>query len=145
NGVTTHLFPYDPPGDHYAEMIPRNDATGLFAMGTFCESGLAHLSFSLDFINRVGVANIQAYRQPLIEKARKELPAMGFEPLTPEDSTSALLAYAKKDARELMGKTLTEAKVKITLSRHRFRVSPSVFNTMADIDRALDVLSKFKA
>jgi selenocysteine lyase/cysteine desulfurase len=143
NGVTTHLYPYDPPGAHYAEMIPRNDATGLFAMGTFNELGLAHLSYSLDFINRVGVDKIQAYRQPLVDKARIEIEKMnkGFEPMTPDDCTSALVAFAYPDARTKLQKLMTDAKVRITLSRNRFRLSPSVFNTMADIDRALDVLS----
>lgn len=138
----THLFPYDPPGTSYASMAPRKDATGLFAMGTFCETGLAHLSYSLDFINRVGVASIQAHRQPLIDKARIEIARMnkGFEPMTPDDSTSALVAFAYKDAREKLSKTMQDANVRITLSRHRFRLSPSVFNTMADIDRVLNVL-----
>lgn len=138
----THLFPYDPPGTSYATMAPRKDATGLFAMGTFCETGLAHLSYSLDFINRVGVDKIQAYRQPMIDKARVEIVRMNknFEPLTPDDSTSALVAFSYKDAREKLSKTMQDAKVRITMSRHRFRLSPSVFNTMADVDRVLNVL-----
>lgn len=145
-GVTTHLFPYDPPGTHYAEMIPRNDATGLFAMGTFNELGLAHLAYSLDFINRVGVDKIQAYRQPMVDKLRIEVAKMNkaFEPMTPDDCTSALVAFSLQDARNKLQKTMADAKVRITLSRHRFRFSPSVFNTMADVDRALDVLSSVK-
>jgi len=37
---------------------------------------------------------------------------------------------------------LKAAKVQITLSRNRFRVSPSVFNTMDDIERLLAALPR---
>ena len=141
--IQTHLHPYDPPGAGFADTTSRADATGLFAMGTFCETGLAHLAYSLDFINRIGVDRIQAYRQPLVDKARIEIPKLNpaFEPLTPDDCTSALVAFACPDARTRLQKIMADAKVRITLSRNRFRISPSVFNTMADIDRVLDVLS----
>jgi selenocysteine lyase/cysteine desulfurase len=145
-GVVTHLYPYDPPGQKHAELTPRNDATGLFAMGTFNEIGLAHLSYSLPFINRVGVDRIQAWRQPMMDKLRTEIPKLNkaFEPMTPDDCKTALVAFALPDARTKMQKLVTDAKLRITLSRNRFRLSPSVFNTMADIDRALDVLSSVK-
>lgn len=145
-GVVTHLYPYDPPGTKHAELTPRSDATGLFAMGTFNEAGLAHLSYSLPYITRVGVDRIQAYRQPMMDKLRIEIPKLNkaFEPMTPDDCTSALVAFALPDARTKLQKVMADAKVRITLSRNRFRLSPSVFNTMADVDRALDVLSGVK-
>jgi selenocysteine lyase/cysteine desulfurase len=36
---------------------------------------------------------------------------------------------------------LDRAKVKISLSHNRFRLAPSVFNDMADIDRLVQALS----
>jgi selenocysteine lyase/cysteine desulfurase len=142
-GVVTHMYPFDPPGARHADLTARSDATGLFAMGTFSEIGLAHLSYSLPYLNRVGVDRIQAYRQPMVNKARIEIGKMnkGFVPMTPDDCTSALVAFGYPDAREKMQKLVTDAKLRITLSRNRFRLSPSVFNTMADIDKALDVIS----
>ena len=44
------------------------------------------------------------------------------------------------DARKKLGPRLKEAKLRLTTSSNRFRVSVSVFNDMHDIDRLLTVL-----
>lgn len=138
---SSHAYPYDPPGDEFFETGARDDATGLFAMGTYSNTGVAHLDWSLDYLTRRGVANIQAWRQPLIEKARREMPRLGFEPLTPEDSTGPLIAWARENARADLHERMQAAGVQVSLSRHRLRISPSVFNSEADIDRVLEALS----
>ncbi|WP_203290661.1 aminotransferase class V-fold PLP-dependent enzyme [Maricaulis parjimensis] len=137
----SHAYPYDPPGDEPFETGARDDATGLFAMGTYSNTGVAHLDWSLDYLAGRGIANIQAWRQPLIEKARREMPRLGFEPLTPEDSTGPLIAWARENARADLYERLNAAGVHVSLSRHRLRISPSVFNSEADIDRVLEALS----
>lgn len=137
----SHAYPYDPPGDRPFVTRARDDATGLFAMGTFSNTGVAHLDWSLDYIQGLGVEAIQAWRQPIIERARRELPSLGFEPMTPEDSTGPLIAFAYKDARQTFGERLKRAGVQVTLGAHRLRVSASVFNTPADIDRLLEALA----
>lgn len=137
----SHAYPYDPPGDRPFVTRARDDATGLFAMGTFSNTGVAHLDWSLDYIQGLGVEAIQAWRQPIIERARRELPRLGFEPMTPEDSTAPLIAFAYKDARQTFGERLKHAGVQVTLGAHRLRVSASVFNTPADIDRLLEALA----
>lgn len=137
----SHAYPYDPPGDEPFETGARDDATGLFAMGTYSNTGVAHLDWSIDYLTRRGVANIQAWRQPLIEKARREMPRLGFEPLTPEDSTGPLIAWARQNARADLHERLQAAGVQVSLSWHRLRISPSVFNSEADIDRVLEALS----
>lgn len=137
----SHVYPYDEPGEQAFETGARDDATGLFAMGTFSNTGIAHLDWSLDFLERVGVETIQAYRQPIIERARREMPRLGFEPLTPEDSTGPLISWAREHARRDLHERLQQAGVHVSLSRHRLRISPSVFNTQADIDRVLEALA----
>jgi selenocysteine lyase/cysteine desulfurase len=138
---SSHVYPYDTPGDVAFETGARDDATGLFAMGTYSNTGVAHLDWSLDYLSRLGVENIQAHRQPLIEKARREMPALGFEPLTAEDSTGPLISWARENAYAELHERLQAAQVQVSLSRHRLRISPSVFNTEADIDRVLEALS----
>lgn len=138
---SSHAYPYDPPGGRPFVTRARDDATGLFAMGTFSNTGVAHLDWSLDYIQGLGVEAIQAWRQPIIERARRELPRLGFEPMTPEDSTGPLIAFAYKDARQTFGERLKRAGVQVTLGAHRLRVSASVFNTPADIDRLLEALA----
>ena len=137
----SHVYPYDEPGEVAFETGAREDATGLFAMGTFSNTGVAHLDWSLDYITRLGVEAIQAHRQPLIEKARREMPRLGFEPLTAEDSTGPLISWARENARADLHDRLSAAGIEVSLSRHRLRISPSVFNTEADIDRVLEALS----
>jgi selenocysteine lyase/cysteine desulfurase len=139
----SHAYPLDPPGERLFDTAPRDDAQGLFAMGTHSNTVLAHLDYSLAYLNRVGVDNIQAYRQPMIEKLRREVPALnrGFRPLTPENSTSALIGFVYPNARGVLAPLLRDANIRATVSTNRIRFSASVFNTMADIDRALEVLA----
>jgi selenocysteine lyase/cysteine desulfurase len=136
----SHAYPYDPPGPRLFETAPRPDATGLFAMGTFSNTGVAHLDWSLNYIERLTVEAIQAHRQPIIEHARRALPALGFEPMTPEDSTGPLIAFAYKDARATFRDKLGRAGVQVTLGANRLRVSASVFNTVEDVDRLVEAL-----
>lgn len=138
---SSHAHPHDPPAERPFMTRARDDATGLLAMGTFSNTGVAHLDWSLDYIERLGVANIQAHRQPIIDHARREIARLGFEPITPEDSTGPLVAFARKDARAIHGETLRKAGVQVTLGANRLRVSVSVFNTIADIERLLLALS----
>jgi selenocysteine lyase/cysteine desulfurase len=139
-GFQTHVYPFDPPGTTVADCTPRKDATGHFATGTTSGAGEAQLDYSLDFIQQLGVSNIQAHRSRLLAHARRELVRLGYQPMTPEESTGPLLTFAYRDASKLSDR-LDRAKVKITLSRNRFRIAPSVFNDMADIDRLIEALS----
>lgn len=136
----THVFPYDSPGDAVATYTSADNAAGRFAMGTISWTNLIQLEYSLAWLNRVGVAKIQEWRQPLIDKLQHELRRRGYEALTPEDSKTPMVAFAFKDARAKLSKVMSDAKVRITISRHRFRISVAVFNDAADIERVLTVL-----
>lgn len=136
----SHAYPYDAPGPMPADYAAREDATGRFAMGTTSWTGAVQLDHSLTWINRLGVDAIQQARQPLADAVQSELRRRGYEPLTPLDSRTALVAFALKDARPKLSERLTAAKVRITVSQHRFRVSLAVFNDMNDIDRLLEAL-----
>lgn len=103
--------------------------------------GVAHvLSQSLPYIRKLGVENIQAHRQPLLKRLREEMPRLGFAPLTPPESTSALISFAVKDY-EAVQQRLQKASVNARVSQRYIRVSPSVFNDMKDIDKLLEALA----
>lgn len=138
---SSHALPYDPPGDRLFVTRPRDDATGLFATATTANDGIMRLGYTLPWLERIGIERIQTWRQPIIEHARHELRRLGLEPITPEDSTSPLLAFAKRGAREAFGEKLARAGVQVALSTHRLRVSVSIFNTHDDIDRLVAALS----
>ena len=138
----THVYPLDPPGPQVADYAFENSATGAFALGTHGESVMAQLNYSLDYIYRLGVANIQAHAQTLTERLKKELPALGYPLLTPAHTATPLVAGLLADARKVLAPRLKEAKLRMTLAQNRFRVSVSVFNTMRDIDRLLSTLGR---
>ncbi len=136
----THVYPFDPPGDTIVDYAFLDNATGAFALGTYAHPVIPILHHSLDFIRRVGVADIQAHAQTLIQRLKQELPERGFKVITPAESQAPIVTCALQDARNVLGKRLSDAKVKITVSSNRFRVTPSVFNDMGDIERLLDAL-----
>lgn len=139
---TTHVFPFDPPGERTADYGYAEGAAGKFAMGTTSWTGVVQLEHSLAWIRQLGVANIQAYRQPMATAIQTELRRRGYQPMTPLDSRTPLVAFALKDARAKLGDLLAKNDIRMTVSANRFRVSLSVFNDMNDVDKLLAVLPK---
>ncbi|WP_374469956.1 aminotransferase class V-fold PLP-dependent enzyme [Phenylobacterium sp.] len=138
----THVFPYDAPGAAVADYAAQPNAAGLFGMGTTSWTGVVQLDHTLPWIRALDVGRIQAWRQPMIDAVQTELRRRGYEPLTPLDSRTPLVAFALKDARSRLRDPLAKGDVRITVSQNRFRVSVSVFNDMNDIDRLLAALPK---
>jgi selenocysteine lyase/cysteine desulfurase len=117
-----------------------NNATGRFEVGT-SGSGAQHvLAETLPYIRKIGVEKIQAHRQPFLKKLREEMPRLGFAPLTPPESTSALISFSMKDRANVVER-LKKANVNVRVAEDFLRVSPSVFNDMGDIERLLEALS----
>ena len=140
NAFQPHIYPHDPPGETIADYGFRDDATGSFALGTYAHTPIAILDHSLDYLLNVGVENIQAHAQTMIDRLKYELPARGFDVITPADSKTPMITCALANAYETIRPRMQAASVRITVSRNRFRVSPSVFNDMTDIDRLLAAL-----
>jgi len=140
SALDSHFLPGDTPSasPYTWELDPG--AAGHFEVGTPA-IGVAHvLSQSLPYIRRLGVENILAHRQPLLKRLREEMPRLGFEPLTPPESTSALISFAFKD-HEAVRQRLRKASINARLAERFIRLSPSVFNDMKDIDKLLEALA----
>ena len=140
SSMATHFLPHDPPGSEPFTFELNSDATGHFEVGSTSLGAWAALSKSIPYIRRLGVEKIEAYRQPMLQRLRKEMPALGFEAMTPADSKSALISFAAKDMGRVQER-LKRAKINARIGQHFIRLSPSVFNDTADIDRLLDALS----
>jgi selenocysteine lyase/cysteine desulfurase len=134
-----HVFPYDPPGEAVADWTPSGSAGGHFEVGTVSNTTAACLTYSLDYILKLGVENIQAHRQPLLRRLQSELPRLGFQPMTPAESLSPIVTFAREDTRELATR-LKRAHIDIAVYPHRIRVSPSVYNDESDIDKLLEAI-----
>jgi len=138
--LESHLLPGESPAPTPYTWELQSNATGHFEVGTNAIGVSLILAESLPYIRRLGVENIQAYRQPLLKRLREELPQLGFEPLTPPESTSALISFAVQDSKAVAAR-LEKANVNVRVGQHFIRVSPSVFNDMKDIDKLLEALS----
>jgi selenocysteine lyase/cysteine desulfurase len=135
-----HVYPLDPPGNDIATYAFANSATGEFALGTHGEVVMAQLNYSLDYILRLGVPNIQAHAQTLTNRLKQELPRLGYKMLTPPETTTPMVTCLMPDARKTLEPRFKEAKIRLTMAANRFRASVSVFNSMQDIERFLSVL-----
>ena len=138
--IDTHFLPYDPPGRKPLTFALNTNAAGHFEIGSQANGAWASLSMSLPYLRRLGVENIETYRQPMLRRLHQEMPRLGFEPLTPADSKSALITFAMKDAGPVQQK-LKRARINARVGRNFIRLSPSVFNEMSDIERLLSALA----
>jgi selenocysteine lyase/cysteine desulfurase len=131
-----HVYPLDPTGSVPYESVQINSVAGYFA-GSFPNLAIETVcAASIDWIQGIGVAAIEAYRQPLLRALQDGLRSRGFQVVTPQESTSPIVTFAYQDASRLSAR-LTAANVEITLRANHARISPSVFNDMADINTFL--------
>lgn len=112
-----------------------------YETGTFPNALALCSHTSLQYIERLGLANIRAHARQLTERLQKELPALGYPSVTPPGNETPIVAFELKDAAETARK-LKQAGVAATIidRERRLRLSVSVFNTHADIDRLLGAL-----
>jgi selenocysteine lyase/cysteine desulfurase len=134
-------FP-NPRGDGaITEYEYLDSALGHFAMGTESRVVASQLDASIDYLLKVGVGNIQAYRQPLIDYLQEELPSLGYAPITPRDAGSSIVSFRHKGDPEAMFNMLRAENITITVAEHYFRVALSVFNDMDDVERLVKALA----
>ena len=140
SSFTSHVYPFDPPGEDVASYGFADTATGLFALGTYSHTTIALLNASLDYIAGLGVEAIQQHAVSLTTRLKEGLQSQGYTLLTAEDCATPLVACSYQDARARLGPKLKAAGITTTVSAHRFRPSVSVFNTASDIEHFLDTI-----
>lgn len=134
-------FPNPDAGETVTEYEHMDSALGYFAMGTQANGVAAMLDYSIDYLLEVGVDRIRDYRQPLIDRLQAELPKRGYAAITPRDTRTALVSFRHDGNAEQLYNRLRDRNITVSVSQHHFRVSPSVFNDMDDIDRLISALS----
>jgi selenocysteine lyase/cysteine desulfurase len=137
----THMYPFDPPGNPPYVSSRKGGIDGIFN-GSFPPRMIeAGASISLQMLLETGIEFLQTRRQPLIEALQSTLRERGFKPYTPEGSKSPIVSFINKNS-ESLNERLAQANVTISTYSDRFRISPSFFNNMNDIDRVIDVLGR---
>jgi selenocysteine lyase/cysteine desulfurase len=101
----------------------------------------ACVSAGIDYVQALGLDKIRSHARQLTDRLQKELPPLGYKPLTPSGNETPILAFELKDAAATV-KALQTGKVTATVigNENRLRLSVSVFNTHEDIDRVVEVL-----
>jgi selenocysteine lyase/cysteine desulfurase len=139
-GIEYHPSPTDPQANTPFSYKARPDVTGFTQLGTYASAIGAALAVSIPYIQELGVANIEAHRQPLLRRLEKELPRMGYPLLTPAGSKSAIITFAHKDGPGVQ-KKLDAKRVNVRVAPYWMRIAPSVYNDMGDIERLLEALA----
>jgi selenocysteine lyase/cysteine desulfurase len=101
----------------------------------------AGVNAGIDYVNKCGLTNIRMHAQQLTDRLQKELPPLGYKPLTPIDTQTPIVAFEVKDAAATT-KMLQAGHVAGTViaNENRIRLAVSVFNNHEDIDRVVAVL-----
>ena len=136
-----HYLPSDPPASTPVTWTLHQDAGGHFEVGTYAQAAVNALAVSLPYLQRLGIENIQAHRQPLLRRLHEEMPRLGFAPITPPETPSALVAFTMTGAEQRFGERLRTANVAVSLYGDRIRISPSIFNDAQDIEVLLRTLA----
>jgi len=141
--MTGHEPPFDSVGATApVDWVFKHDATGYFEAGSIGGALGAGLAASVRYVLDLGVANIAAYRQPLLRKLRDEVPRLGFTCVTPLESTAGIITFARKNlgTSDIPAK-LDRGRVNVRVAGNWMRVSPSIYNDVADVDRLLEALA----
>src|SRR5262249_10642223 len=100
-GSVEAFYPPNLPEGEYTPISYslNNTAPGFFEPGTFDGSAVAAalLATSLNYVKSLGLANIEAHRQPMLKKLRDEVPRFGFTLVTPPESKGGNITFAKRD------------------------------------------------
>ncbi len=101
----------------------------------------ACVNAGIDYVNKLGLTNIRAHAKQLTDRLQKELPPLGYKPLTPMETQTPIVAFELKDAAATT-KMLQAGKIvgTVVANENRIRLAVSVFNTHEDIDRTIAVL-----
>jgi selenocysteine lyase/cysteine desulfurase len=140
SGYENHVFPFDITPNGAATWKPVGGTKGHFEVGTISQTTVAALSYSLPYIQRLGVENIQAHAQSLTARLQKEMPRLGYPSATPADARSSIVSFVVKDPGAVSAR-LEKGNIDVKIDQHLMRISPSVYNDRTDIDKLLEALS----
>ena len=102
--------------------------------------GAVSAQVSLRYILNLGVDRIRAHARELTDRLQREMPALGYPSITPEDNESPIVSFVVVDPDATMTR-LKQAGVHVALRfGDKMRISPSVYNNHQDLDRLLAAL-----
>jgi cysteine desulfurase/selenocysteine lyase len=120
------------------------DAATYDVFGTANFFNFMPLTASIETLLSVGIDEIVRYNDALVDRLVSGLDDERFELVSPasgpERSTLVLIRPRDRSMSRAVHETLAENGVDVALRGDKIRFSPHLYNTEADIDRALEVL-----
>lgn len=102
------------------------------------------LAAAVEYLLEIGIEAVEAHDQALVERFLAGLPPGGFDVLSPETgperSTLVLISAKEKARNRAIYNALAAAGIHVAFRAGSLRLSPHVYNTPDDIDRALAAL-----
>jgi selenocysteine lyase/cysteine desulfurase len=110
---------------------------------------------SFRYIEKLGIPNIRSNARALTDRLQREMPSLGYTPITPKGTGTPLVTFLCKDAevvRRKIGRAAETGRARISITGpnsaltvgrfgNHIRVSVSVFNNQDDVTTLLEVLS----
>jgi selenocysteine lyase/cysteine desulfurase len=138
------------------EFVTANDASRYEGLTTMPYMPGICAFQGLSYVTRLGLANIRAHAKPLTDRLQKELPKLGFTPITPIDNPTPIVSFSApeekmKEVWEKLGKAFPKRIVSEghwqktdekgqTENVSGIRLGVSVYNSDKDIDGLLNAL-----
>lgn len=135
------------------DFVLYNDATRYEPYRVSFLSGVcAHAG--VNYLASIGVENIRAHVKPLTDRLQKELPALGYQPITPLDSPTPIVSFLPDHIEETKAKLDRAFGHQVVSFREWYRTNErgeremvrgirlgvSVYNNHEDINKFLDAL-----
>ncbi len=133
----------DPYGDRNNEVHLRRDVSARTELGCPHFAGIFALSASVELMQSIGTANIEARALELNRLLTRRLSEVGWRVLSPlrnEQHRSAETLVAAENPAKLVS-VLAERKVLVTEKPQGFRVATDFFNNEDDIESLIEALS----
>lgn len=129
----------DKAHDEFPYIAPKGGER--YQAGNVSYVAYAGQSEALKRMLAIGIDNIYAYTKPMCDRLKKELPALGYQLITPVDAASSIVVVQAKNLKATSEK-LRRAKVQVTATgANRVRISPALYNNNEDIDRLLAAMA----
>ena len=106
-------------------------------------SAVAQLAAALGYLNKVGLSRIEEHTVALARELREGLSRLGLEIWTPKGNPSPIMSFVHGQDPEHLKRLLKEEAIVVTFREKNasmIRVSLSMFNNPADIQRLLKLL-----
>ena len=118
----------------------HNDARKyLYATPAF--GAIYQLGAALNYLNNVGIANIEHHTVALAQRLHDGLSAQGHRLLTPPENGSAIVLFEHNHDPETVRQSLENAAVNVTSREEgmQIRVGAALFNNQMEIDQFLEI------